>query len=49
VTLAMTPGGRAGVRRAQTMLATMSWDRTYEEMCEQLDAARRMPPPAVAS
>jgi glycosyltransferase involved in cell wall biosynthesis len=43
VSVAMTPGGRAGVRRAQAMLDTMSWDRTYEDVRDLMEAATVKP------
>ncbi len=34
---AMTPAGRAGVQRAQSLLKTMSWDRTFNDMRSLVD------------
>lgn len=34
---AMTPAGRAGVQRAQTLLRNMSWDRTFNDMRSLVD------------
>jgi UDP-galactopyranose mutase len=39
---AMTPAGRAGVLRAQPLLQTMSWDRTFSEMRAQIDLVLRV-------
>ena len=52
---AMTPAGRAGVQRAQALLQTMSWDRTFNEMRAQIDrvlpvdADRTAPRPALVA
>jgi UDP-galactopyranose mutase len=39
---ALTPAGRAGVQRAQGLLQTMSWDRTFGEMRLQVDQVLRV-------
>ena len=39
---ALTPAGRAGVQRAQGLLRTMSWDRTFGEMRTQIDRVLRV-------
>jgi glycosyltransferase involved in cell wall biosynthesis len=47
---ALRPGGRANVERAQSLLATMSWDRVFGTMCRIVQQSVRpaaMPVPVL--
>jgi UDP-galactopyranose mutase len=47
---ALRPGGRASVERAQSLLATMSWDRVFGTMCRIVQQSVRpvaMPVPVL--